>query len=168
MADELQDIINDEDDTDTDPETPEGDKGHTGKRIKSLLNKTKDAYRERDEEKTKREAAEQRVAEMEFTHGFEKMTSTYPFAKDHQEEIKKLVSDNRLSVEDATTLVLKKNDKLVTAEQIKSQEEANRNSGGSIPTALPPGGSKKPEDMTQDERIAALKEAEDKGDLSLS
>ena len=165
MDEDLNAIINEDDDTVDDPNDP--NKGHTQKRIKSLLTKTKDAYRERDDEKAKREAAEAKVAELEFSHGFEKMQSTYPLAKDHQEEIKKLVSDNKLSVEDATVLVLKKNDKLVTAAEIKAKEVGNRDTGGQIPTNLPPGGQKDPKDMTQEELLAELKKAEESGDLSL-
>lgn len=166
MADDLKDLLDEEGrtkdgqaDTKDDHKDPPHDR--TSTRINTLLEKLKTVSDERDQ-------AVKARAEAEFRLGFKDQTQKYPLAKEHEAEIKDLTEKNSLSVEDASILTLRKHDKLVTKEDLDKQKAKDQSVGGSADTKnLPPSGQKEPKDMTQEERLAALKEAEAKGELGV-
>lgn len=121
-------------------------------RIKQLSDKVEVTARERDEAKSLREQDQKKIQELEkensFNSGFGDMLGTHSAAKDHKDEIKAKVLAG-YSVEDATLAVLAKAGKLgaVATPQV---------AGGSAATAMPQGGQKSPQEMSQAERRAQL------------
>ena len=151
-------------------ETPsEENINKTEKRIKDLSEKVKLTSEERDEkaaliEKLEKEKANSQK-EVEFYKGFSNVASKYTSANEFQDKIKEKF-DAGYDLEDATIAILAKEGKYApSAPESKPKESP---AGGSANTTLKSGGEKSPHEMTQDERRAALQEAESKGDLSVS
>ena len=137
------------------------------KRIKQLSEKVRLTSEERDEqarllavESGKTATAEK---ERDFYQGFSDVVSSNPMAKDHKDEIKAKVLSG-YTVEDATFAVLGKAGKLGQPKIEEPQSPA----GGSAPTTPPQSGVKSPQEMTQEERKAALLEAQARGDIALT
>lgn len=123
-----------------------------------LSEKVKQTAEERDSERSKRETAEK---ELEFYKGFSKLSSKYPNAADYEDKIREKVLKG-YDMEDAAIAVLNKSGKLMP-QKVEREVVA----GGSA-TTNPSQGSKAFKDMSQAERLAALREAEARGDIGLS
>lgn len=136
------------------------------KRIKKLSGDVRTVSEERDVAKAAAEAAAAEKAEMakerDFYASFSDVVSTHAAAKDHKEEILAKVKSG-YTVEDATVSVLNKLGKLGNA-PVERQSPA----GGSASAPVTGGGVKTSGQMTQAERRAAILEAEQKGDISMS
>lgn len=139
----------------------------TNSRIKSLSDKVKSTSEERDALKTKADEAEAKAAaalkDAEFYKGFNPMTSKYPGSSEYQDKIREKAALG-LDVEEATMLVMAKEGKYTPSQPVVERSSAT---GGSAVTNLKDGDSKSPDKMTQDERKAALMEAEAKGEWGL-
>lgn len=129
--------------------TPEAPKeaSRAEDRIKQLSEKVELTSKERDEMKTLNEST---TRERDFYKGYADIVTTHPNAKDHQEEIKEKVLKG-YSVQDATFAVLGAAGKLGGA-----PAPAPQVAGGSAATAMPQGGEKSPQEMTQAERREQL------------
>lgn len=97
--------------------------------------------------------------ERDFYKDFSSNVSKYPHAAEYQDKILEKVKAG-YSTEDAMVAVLAKEGKL-TSQPI--QHSSNQVEGGSAPTTME--GAKDIKDMTNAERLEALKEAEKSGDL---
>lgn len=116
-----------------------------------------EADRKAKEEKDTKE----RLASLEFDNKFKEVESKYPHAKDFKDKIRERVNAG-MPVDEATIVVLGKEEKLQTREQIETAHAAEGSMGGSA-NFIPPPGQKKPEEMTQEELRKALVEEEKKG-----
>lgn len=125
------------------------------------------------EEQSKKDAKEladtkAENARLKFDNEFGTVSQTYPFAKDAKDDIKKKV-DAGYTVEDATIAVLGKQGKLKTADQIQKENHDGDGLGGSAPinNNIDNGGKKEIKDMTQAEKLQALREEEAKGNIGM-
>lgn len=123
-------------------------------RIKQLSDKVELTAKERDEKDKLLSESNTKVANLEkenaFNSGFADMLGTHSAAKDHKDDIKAKVLAG-YSVEDATLAVLAKAGKLGVATTTAPQV-----AGGSAATAMPQGGQKSVQEMTQAERRTQL------------
>jgi len=137
------------------------------KRIKSLSEKVKLTSEERDELKGLNDSltAEKHSLskERDFYKGFNQVSAKYPGANEYQDKILEKVNAG-YEVEDATISILAKEGKFSPVVPVVEKETA---AGGSASTALKGGEGKSPEEMTQAEREATLKDYEAKGELKL-
>lgn len=152
---------------DLDLDLSDGDDANRAeKRIKDLSGKVKEQALKAEEEAKARADAETRAKAMEkerdFYSSFADSTSKYPSAGAYKDAIKEKVMGG-YSVEDATVSVLAKEGKL-NAPPLERESPA----GGSASNSLGGGGAKTLGEMTREEKRAALKEAESKGDVALS
>ena len=110
------------------------------------------------------------LAETKFSLGWEKLVAKYPKAQEHFEEIKAESLAGK-PVEDAAVVILHKNNKLMTAEQINTQEKVNDAGGGSADTKVtPPRNSAevmRDPASSHEDRVAILRDLEAKGELGL-
>lgn len=127
-------------------------------RNRDLSEKVTKTRAELDAEKQKRESAEK---ELEFYKGFSKLSSKYPNASDYEDKIREKVLKG-YDMEDAAVAVLSKSGKLTMP---KPEREVV--AGGSA-TTNPSQGSKGIKEMTQAERLQALRDAEARGEIGLS
>lgn len=142
------------------------------KRIKDLSEKVKLTSEERDEkdrllvEQTK--ANEDLTKERDFLNSFGDVLVKHPAASEFKDAIKEKVLKG-YSVEDATVSTLSSEGKLTPSEPKPEEETKPENpAGGSATTPPAPGGEKKLEDMTRDEKREKLVEAQERGDLSIN
>lgn len=140
----------------------------TEKRIKDLSEKVKLTAEERDEkdkllteQNTKISGLEK---ERDFLNSFGDQLSKYPEASGFKDAIKEKVLKG-YSVEDATTAVLVANGKYNAP---RVERPIDTVAGGSSPTMHQPTGEKTIQQMTRDEKRAALVEAESKGVISVN
>lgn len=137
------------------------------KRIKQLSEKVRLTSEERDEKdrllKEEGDKNTELTRERDFYQGFSDVLPANPMAKDHKDEIKAKVLSG-YTVEDAMFAVLGKAGKLGQPKP----EEPKSPAGGSAPTTPPQSGVKSPQEMTQEERKAALLEAQARGDIALT
>jgi len=137
------------------------------KRIKSLSEKVKLTSEERDELKGLNDSltAEKHSLskERDFYKGFNQVSAKYPGANEYQDKILEKVNAG-YEVEDATISILAKEGKFSPVVPVVEKETA---AGGSAAIAMKGGSGKTPEEMTQDEREAALRDYEAKGELKL-
>lgn len=143
-------------------------KNKVAERITTLSHKVKEASEERDaartaeaEAKTQTEAANK---ERDFYASFSDATAQYPDANEYKDAIKDKVMAG-YSVQDATVAVLAQEGKLGTAPAVQKTENV---AGGSAVNTITTTSEKKVGDMTQEEKRAALIEAEARGDLGIS
>ncbi len=150
MADELEENLNQ-------PSEAE-------KRIKQLSGKVKEEAEAKDAERVAREAAEGRAADAEkkaaFAEAFSDIVASNPDAKDFKADIQAKVMSG-YTAEDAAFAVLGK------AGKLGNSDSGNSTAGGSAATSIPQGGQKTVQEMTQAERLSALREAEQRGDISM-
>jgi hypothetical protein len=140
-------------------------------RSKSRINELSDkvaaeakAREEADAARKKAEADSQAAAkERDFYKSFSGQASKYTHAKEHEDAIKAKVLSG-YTVEDATVSVLAAAGKLTSVE---SKPDKMDSVGGSAGTTVMNGGSKKPSEMTQAERLQALVDAEKSGEISM-
>lgn len=134
------------------------------KRIKSLSEKVKLTSEERDELKGLNDSltAEKHTLskERDFYKGFNQVSTKYPAASEYQDKILEKVNAG-YDVEDATVAILNKEGKLNPVIPVAEKPTV---AGGSATTTIK-GNAKTPEEMTQDEREAALKDYEAKGEF---
>ena len=137
------------------------------KRIKSLSEKVKLTSEERDELKGLNDSltAEKHSLskERDFYKGFNQVSAKYPGANEYQDKILEKVNQG-YEVEDATVAILNREGKLSPVVPIVGKETA---AGGSAATAMKGEGGKTPEEMSQAEREAALRDFEAKGEFHL-
>lgn len=137
-------------------------------RIIELSNKAKTIAEERDEKS--RLLAEKDIElaqsrkENEFLSGFSKISAKYPNAGDHFDEIKGKVLAG-YEMEDAAVATLAKAGKLSTG---VAPEQVTGIAGGSASINLPNQGEKTLGEMSKDEKLAKLLEAEKRGEIMLS
>lgn len=121
----------------------------------------------RDQEK---ETLKQQVAEFKFKEDLSSVSKTYPHASDFSGDIQKLVKEKGYSVEDAALVILNKNNKLQTAEQIhRSTQDRSAGMGGSMDTP-PPRDQKDPlpgEKGSVDFYTKRFQELESKGEIRI-
>lgn len=129
-------------------------------RNKELADKVKEAATERDAAK---KAAEEAAAERDFYKNLAKLSSKYPAAADYEDKILEKVKKG-YDMDDATVAVLTKAGKL---NNMPPKVERETVAGGSA-TTNPSQGVKGPKEMTQAERLNALREAEARGEIGLS
>jgi hypothetical protein len=133
-------------------------------RFQELSEKVKLTSQERDElakAKLELEADKANLSkEVSFYKDFSANVAKYPNASEYQDQILEKVKAG-YSTEDAMVSVLAKEGKLTPPPQV-AQPKAHIE-GGSSPTIQ--GGAKGLSDMSADEKFAALREAEQSGDL---
>ena len=142
------------------------------KRIKDLSDKVRIASEERDEQKRLLEESNKKIADLgkdnAFNAGFADILATHSAAKDHKDDIKAKVLAG-YSVEDAAFAVLGKAGKLGQPQTVQTPPPPRDNpAGGSAINQPNTGGIKSVNEMTRDEKRAALVEAEQRGDLGVN
>lgn len=130
-------------------------------RIKDLADKLKekDSVHSLEKEEWEKEKSKlaQETREAKFELELTNQSSKYPHAKEFKDDIKSYAFEKGLSVEEATTLVLTKNNKLVTGQDIQ-RVRSDSNSFGGASVTIPTSGENDPARMTQDERRQKLNE----------
>lgn len=129
-------------------------------RIKDLSGKVKTSAEERDTAlKEAEEAVQARLQaekERDFYKDYSTVVSKYPASAEYQEDIRTKVMSG-YTVEDATVAVLNANGKLTPSAPAPEKPESP--AGGSSSTFVPPTGDKPLEDMSREEKRAALIQA---------
>src|SRR3990167_5810275 len=137
------------------------------KRIKSLSEKVKLTSEERDELKGLNDnlTAEKHTLskERDFYKGFNQVSAKYPGANEYQDKILEKVNAG-YDVEDATISILAKEGKF---SPVVPEIEKETAAGGSAATTIKGEGGKTLAEMTQDEKEAALRDYEAKGEFKL-
>jgi len=128
-----------------------------------LTEKEKDELAKLNEKLTSENAVISK--ERDFFASFTDATAKYPGAAEYKDAIKEKVLSG-YTVEDATVSTLAKEGKLVAPAAIAVKPESP--AGGTAITQPQVGGEKPISEMTQEERRAALQEAEAKGDISVN
>jgi len=118
-----------------------------------------------EEETKKRETTEAELADERFNGQFNQLSGIYPHAKDFREVIREKVK-NGYTVDDAVVSVLKKEDKLITAEQIAAENNKGDGLGGSAETGDLSGQNKGEKTLADYEQ--EFKDAEARGDIKIS
>lgn len=78
---------------------------------------------------TEKDELKQKLATYEFKEKLGEVSKTYPHASEFSDEIGTLVSEKGYSIEDASVIVLNKNGRMQTAEQIARQANQGGSSG---------------------------------------
>lgn len=132
-------------------------------RFAKLTEKGIEAERKAQEEASARAGAESRASkaekDLEFYKSFSQISSKFPGAVDHQDQIKERV-DRGYDPEDAVIAVLSKEGKLNQTDHPTPQPNV---AGGSAQTNLGDGGSKDIRDMNNAEKAEALMQMEREG-----
>ena|SRR3990167_6713694 len=138
------------------------------KRIKDLSSKVETTSQERDEfaelNKQKDEQLAQKDKEIGFLGSFGDVLSKFPQAAEHRDKIKEKFMSG-YSTEDAVVAVLNAEGKLTAG--TTPAPKAGDIAGGSA-VNQPNLGDKSLEEMSRDEKRAALEEAVARGDISIS
>ncbi len=117
-----------------------------------------------EEEKTKLQAERDNLAkESAFYKGFNQVSTKYPGANEYQDKILEKVNAG-YDVEDATISILAKEGKYTPPVATVERESP---AGGSAATAIPGSGQKTLDEMTRDEKRAALMELEAQGKFKI-
>ena len=153
MPEEIQEGVEEVVETSETPETPKRE----DKRLKSLSEKVELTSKERD---TYKAEAEKASREASFYKDFSGMISKYPNATAHQDKIREKVMRG-YTVEDATAAVW------VTEGKFQATLPPRENPAGGSSVNQPPK-VKSMSEMSQAERLEALKEAERAGQIWLS
>jgi len=157
MADEL----------DLDLDLEEDINSKVKQRIDTALSKRDEAQKLASEKEAEAQKALEEKAQIEkerdFYASFSDSTAKYPNAHEFKDSIKEKVMSG-YSVEDATVAVLAKEGKLTVE---STPKEVISPMGGSAQINIP-SGEKSIQEMTREEKRAALMEAEKRGDLYLS
>lgn len=158
MADEdIQEDIQ-EGQEDSIEEAPESkvDKGKN--RFQELSNKVAITSKERDEALEKANNAQK---EVEFYSSFSDTTDKYPAAKEFKDQIKEKVLQG-YSMEDAAVSILAKEGKFTPAAPVVENP-----AGGSATNTPTSGEAKSLDEMSLEEKRAAVEQAIEKGDISV-
>jgi hypothetical protein len=141
------------------------------KRIKDLSEKVKTTAEERDaERKAKADEEAKRIAaekDRDFFKDFSTSTAKYPGAAEYQDQIREKVLAG-YDVEDATISILAREGRYTPQAPTPVAPPKDFPAGGSAVNTIRTGGEKSLGEMTRDEKLQALREAESKGDLSIS
>src|SRR3990167_6601315 len=143
------------------------------KRFNDLSEKVRLTSEERDEKdkllKEQGDKNSELQKERDFYAGFSDVVSSNPAAKDHKDDILAKVKSG-YTVEDATFAVLGKAGKLGQSGQptIPAPPKPENPAGGSAINQPTTGGQKPLNQMTREEKRAALVEAEARGDLGVN
>ena len=134
-------------------------------KAKDAEGRAEEAIKLAEDAKAAKEAAE---TERDFFSSFTDATAKFPGANEHKDAILEKVKTG-YSVEDATLVVMNalpkdESETEATVEDAKAETPA----GGSAVNPPEGGGPKSIEEMTQDERLEALKIVEQKGGISLT
>lgn len=136
-------------------------------RNKGLSEKVILTAKERDEAKALAEKVEaekqQALKDVDFYKNFSTVSSKYAGSAEYQDQIKEKVNAG-YDLEDATISILAKEGKYTPQAPVVAKESPV---GGSATNTIK-SGEKPVSDMTQDERLAQLVEAEKRGDIALS
>jgi len=137
------------------------------KRITQLSGKVKEEAEAREKAEATAKEATEKAAQAErlaqFSEGFVDIVAENPAAKEFKDQIKEKVL-NGMSIQDAKFAVLGAAGKLGQALTVEVAP-----TGGSAPTSIPQtGATKTVEQMTREEKRAALIEAQERGDLAIS
>ncbi len=161
MAEETKDIFQEDQSTQQVGETADNKVGNrVDKRIQDVLSQ-KSAAEQRAE------IAEKKARDAEFALSFNEMSAKYPKASEFKDKVKELV-DKGYDVQDATVSILAKNNALQTQEQATQEHKETQGFGGSADINISGSGKKSLEEMSKEELLAELIEAEKNGDLRLS
>ncbi len=137
------------------------------KRLNKLSSDVKEANEKlakEAEEKTKLQAERDNLAkESAFYKGFNQVSTKYPGANEYQDKILEKVNAG-YDVEDATISILAKEGKYTPPVATVERESP---AGGSAATAIPGSGQKTLDEMTRDEKRAALMELEAQGKFKI-
>lgn len=156
MSDETIDL-----DLETDLESVEEQKQKRQDiRIKDLANKTTVAVEAQKKAETEKDVA---LKEANFYKNFNPLVTKYPGSAEYQDKIKEKVMAG-YEVEDAAVAILAKEGKLNQQAAIQPKENP---AGGSAINAIQAGGSKSLNEMSREERKAALMDAIAKGEISV-
>lgn len=139
---------------------------HIEKRLSSLIGKLKEKdelVKIMEEEKTK---LAQEVKEKEFEAKFYQAVLKYPQAGELKDKVKEKYLKG-IDLEDAIILELHKADKLNTNRQPSGQGNLVGGSMSNPPNVFQGQGSKKPSEMTEEELLKGLMEAEKKGEIGV-
>ena len=138
-------------------------------RIRNLTKREKAALKEKEEAEARAQALEAEKANLEkekdFLSSFTDVQTKFPGAAEHKDAIWEKVQSG-YTVEDAALVVAEANKSEEPEAEEKAPAKPESPAGGSattVPTAI---GEKSIDEMTRDEKLAALKEAEQKGELS--
>lgn len=144
----------------------EQEKLETKNRIQKLSEKVKTSSMERDEALAKaREEAEARAKlekERDFFKSFSQISSKHPEAAQFQDQILERVNKG-YDPEEAAIAVLAKEGKLGQMPEMPITQSGVQAEGGSAPTTF--SGERQLSDMTPEEKLAALAEADKTGAL---
>lgn len=128
------------------------------KRYQELSQKVATTSKERDKLQKERDAAKK---EVEFYSSFSDTTDKYPAAKEFKDQIKEKVLQG-YSMEDAAVSILAKEGKFTPA-----QPEPENPAGGSAVNPPASGEVKEIQDMSLEEKRAAVEEAVKRGHISI-
>lgn len=137
----------------------DGDTGHrerTESRIQDLLTKLQDATKGSEEKDRIVEQLKKEKSSLEFDKSFRDVQEKFPYAKDYRTQIEEKVAAG-MTLDDATTLILAKQGKLVDAETAKKATAEAKANGGSADTTIATGEKKAVKDMSQAEILSELK-----------
>ena len=109
--------------------------------------------------------ANAKIANLEFENGFKDIAGEYPNALEYKDKIAEKVRAG-MSIKDATITTLHPEGKLVTRQEIDSQAAGDHSLGGSSDIYIPRG-SKRQEDMTEEEMRAEFIKQEGLGNIKL-
>lgn len=155
-----------DDELNLDLDTEEEEKLKAKNRYEKLSEKVRLTAKEKEEAEaravTEADKAKAMEKERDFFKDFSAQSSKYPNANEYQDKIWEKVKTG-YSTEDAIVSTLAKEGKLPTQPAPVPDNVA----GGSAANQLGEDGKKSVSEMTVDEKLEALKEAEKKGDLSV-
>lgn len=140
-------------------------KDAVGDRIRNLHKSKKEAEDKFELAEKARTDAEAKVATMEketkFLNSFSDSITKYPGATEYKDKIKEKFNSG-YSLDDAVVSILVSEGKYTPPTQPKESA-----AGGSAPNQITGNPKKTVQEMNKDEKLAALREAEQRGDLSV-
>lgn len=157
------------DDLDLDLETEEQKINRNEQRFTKILSEKATITTEKEAEKARADKAEAEkqaaLKEVDFFKNFTQVTSKYTGATEYQDQIREKVMAG-YTMEDATVSILAKEGKYTP--QVAAPLPKESPAGGSAVNTITGSGDKPVAEMTRDEKLSQLKDAEARGDLGLS
>lgn len=135
-------------------------------RIKDLLEKTTELGKQISAKDEELQKEREEKANLKFEVDFTKALSKFPLATQHQNDIRSLVKEKNLPVDDAVTLILAKNQKLVTSDQLTREQIESMASGGSADNSAIQA-EKTVDKASADDLLSELQRREKEGDFNL-
>ncbi|MDE2439135.1 MAG: hypothetical protein KGN01_07150 [Patescibacteria group bacterium] len=161
MPESFEDKMKKNDDEKRSPDESKDENNRSEIRIKGLLEKQSNLEKELEDERKARK-------ELEFKNEFSQSLSSFPDAKDHENDVKEKVSKG-YSIRAAILETLDEKGKLGSKNDSQSDHRPSpyAGMGGSADTPPPSTEKKDPKTMTQAERRAALIEAAKNGEWGI-